>query len=73
MDRTTSELLVRYKARDTSPAHVTQPNQLWCADHKDEFILADRRYCYPLTITDYASRYLITCRAKPPIVTASLM
>ena len=23
-------------------------------------MLADRRYCYPLTITDFASRYLIT-------------
>lgn len=26
-------------------------------------MLADRRYCYPLTITDFASRYLITCEA----------
>ena len=26
-------------------------------------MLTDRRYCYPLTITDYASRYLITCDA----------
>ena len=26
-------------------------------------MLADRRYCYPLTITDFASRYLITCDA----------
>jgi len=33
------------------------------ADYKGEFMLADRRYCYPLTITDYASRYLITCDA----------
>src|SRR5436309_2664760 len=34
-----------------------------CADYKGEFMLADRRYCYPLTITDFASRYLITCEA----------
>ena len=34
-----------------------------CADYKGEFMLADRRYCYPLTITDFASRYLITCDA----------
>ena len=34
------------------------PNDLWCADYKGEFMLADRRYCYPLTITDFASRYL---------------
>jgi transposase InsO family protein len=37
-----------------------QPNELWCADYKGEFMLADRRYCYPLTVTDAASRYLIT-------------
>ena len=35
-----------------------EPNDLWCADYKGEFMLADRRYCYPLTITDFASRYL---------------
>jgi putative transposase len=53
----------RYKAKGTALAHVTDPNELWCADYKGEFMLADRRYCYPLTITDYASRYLITCDA----------
>jgi hypothetical protein len=26
-------------------------------------MLADRRYCYPLTISDFASRYLFTCDA----------
>ena len=26
-------------------------------------MLADRRYCYPLTITDFASRYLLQCEA----------
>jgi putative transposase len=26
-------------------------------------MLANRRYCYPLTITDFASRYLLTCEA----------
>jgi putative transposase len=31
--------------------------------YKGEFMLADRRYCYPLTITDFASRYLIRCEA----------
>ncbi len=25
-------------------------------------MLADRRYCYPLTITDFASRYLLVLR-----------
>jgi len=39
------------------------PNALWCADYKGEFLLGNRRYCYPLTITDFASRYLLACEA----------
>lgn len=53
----------RYKARGTSLSRPLQPNQLWCADFKGEFMLADRRYCFPLTITDFASRYLLRCEA----------
>ena len=49
----------RNKATGTPLSITEQPNDLWCADYKDEFMLADRRYCYPLTITDFASRYLI--------------
>ena len=26
-------------------------------------MLGDRRYCYPLTVTDHASRYLLLCEA----------
>ena len=53
----------RYKAEGTALSRPATPNELWCADYKGEFMLADRRYCYPLTITDFASRYLITCDA----------
>jgi putative transposase len=53
----------RHKACGTALARVSSPNELWCADYKGEFMLADRRYCYPLTVTDYASRNLITCDA----------
>ena len=28
-----------------------------------EFTLGNRRYCYPLTVTDHASRYLLLCEA----------
>jgi putative transposase len=55
----------RNKALGTALHHVKEPNQLWCADYKGEFMLPDRRYCYPLTITDYASRYVIACDALP--------
>src|SRR5215203_935570 len=53
----------RYKAKGTALSRPVQPNELWCADFKGEFQLADRRYCFPLTITDFATRYLICCDA----------
>ncbi len=53
----------RNKAQGTALSRPLQPNELWCADYKGEFMLADRRYCYPLTVTDFASRYLIACEA----------
>src|ERR1700682_3820380 len=53
----------RYKSEGTGLSQPERPNDLWCADYKGEFMLADRRYCYPLTITDFASRYLICCDA----------
>jgi putative transposase len=53
----------RAAATGTALSRPTIPNALWCADFKGEFMLGDRRYCYPLTITDFASRYLLTCEA----------
>jgi putative transposase len=53
----------RYRAQGTALSQPTRPNELWCADYKGEFMLADKRYCYPLTITDFASRYLLCCEA----------
>ena len=50
-------------AQGTHLSKPTRPNDLWCADYKGEFMLADKRYCYPLTITDFASRYLLCCDA----------
>ena len=34
----------------------------WCADFKGEFKLGNDRYCYPLTVTDHPSRFLL-CEA----------
>lgn len=53
----------RYKAEGTPLLHVQNPNDLWCADYKGEFMTADKKYCYPLTITDYASRFILSCEA----------
>ena len=51
----------RYKAEGTALYDVQVPNGLWCADYKGEFRLGNKRYCYPLTITDYHTRYLLCC------------
>lgn len=40
---------------------VKAPNELMTADFKGEFKTIDGRYCYPLTIADQFSRYLIAC------------
>jgi putative transposase len=42
---------------------ISSPNQVWCADFKGQFKTRDGIYCYPLTITDGFSRYLLGCQA----------
>lgn len=54
----------RWKAEGTALSLAREPNDLWCADYKGEFLLGDRRYCYPLTVTDFATRYLLACEGQ---------
>ncbi len=54
----------RYKARGTSLSDPQTSNGLWCADYKGEFLLGNKKYCYPLTISDYNSRYLLACEGQ---------
>jgi transposase InsO family protein len=51
------------KAVGTALSQAYNANDLWCADFKGEFKLGNGRYCYPLTVTDQASRYLLACEA----------
>jgi transposase InsO family protein len=53
----------RTRAQGTRLSAGLNPNDLWCTDYKGEFQLGNKRYCYPLTVTDYASRYLLLCEA----------
>jgi transposase InsO family protein len=53
----------RNKAQGTAPSQAMAPNDLWCADFKGEFKLGNRQYCYPLTVTDQASRFVLLCEA----------
>ncbi|MBW1854160.1 MAG: transposase [Deltaproteobacteria bacterium] len=39
-----------------------EPNKVWSADYKGQFKTGDGKLCYPLTITDNYSRYLLQCR-----------
>jgi transposase InsO family protein len=64
--------MVERKRRRRYPGHpgkptnqMEAPNETWCADFKGEFKTGDGVYCYPLTVTDGASRFLLGCQALP--------
>ena len=44
-------------------ADGTHANDVWCVDFKGHFALGDKSRCYPLTLTDHATRYLLKCEA----------
>jgi transposase InsO family protein len=65
------------KAGGTRLSVGLDPNDLWSADFKGEFKLGNRHYCYPLTVSDYASRFLLSCEAfdstkEKPVIEAFL-
>ena len=71
--------LVKKRKRRTRPKLIgtwlsspQEPNDLWCTDFKGEFLLTGRpkKYCYPLTISDSVSRYLISCEALESVKTS---
>ena len=53
----------RQRAQGTPLSQAFGPNDLWCCDFKGEFKLGNGRYCYPLTVTDQASRFILACEA----------
>jgi putative transposase len=44
-------------------APILAPNGTWTTDFKGEFRTGDRRYCYPLTLRDGHSRFVLQCAA----------
>lgn len=52
----------RVPAHGSPLAHCDGPNTVWSADFKGDFKLGGGRRCYPLTISDNFSRYLLQCR-----------
>ena len=62
--------LVRQRRRSSKPGHpgpplsvMAEPNAVWSADFKGHFKTRDGVYCYPLTVSDGYSRYLLGCQA----------
>lgn len=62
--------------RKRRPAHTptltglrvaNAPNDVWCIDYKGQFRLGDKTLCYPLTITDQFSRYILGCEGMSAI------
>ena len=45
------------------PAGTRAPNELWTADFKGQFRTRDWDWCYPLTIVDHHSRYVLGLQA----------
>jgi putative transposase len=63
--------LSRSKPRRRRPQHpgapmlqAGAPNEVWTADFKGQFRPGDGMYCYPLTVADAYSRYLLGCTAR---------
>ena len=54
----------------TVPIHTTAPNDLWTADFKGQFRTRNGIYCYPLTIADQHTRYLIRVHGLLSVRTA---
>jgi transposase InsO family protein len=53
---------IRATTATTQPfASVTGPNATWCVDFKGHFRMRDGVRCYPLTILDAYSRFLVRC------------
>jgi transposase InsO family protein len=59
----------RYRrAHPGCPKHkVEGPNDVWGADYKGQFRLKNGEYCFPLTVSDLASRYILGIDGHPAI------
>src|SRR3546814_4007211 len=63
----------RHKAKGTPLSPGQAPNDLWCVDFKGEFKLGNSRYCYPLTVTDHAARFILACEALESVKGAGVI
>ena len=61
-----------WKHPGAAPLQTTAPNQVWTIDFKGQFRMRDGIYCYPLTIVDHFSRYVLCCQGFPDVRAAGV-
>ncbi len=47
--------------------NASEPNGTWTADFKGEFPMGDGELCYPLTVQDMHSRFVLECWGRPDV------
>lgn len=57
----------RHTPQPTRLCEAAAPNDVWCIDYKGQFRLGDGSYCYPLTLTDQFSRFIVGCEGMSAI------
>jgi putative transposase len=57
-----------HPGRPLTPMH--EPNAIWTTDFKGQFPTRDGVLCYPLTVADGATRFLLACRALASVRTS---
>jgi len=57
----------RHRAQPTALREAGGPNDIWAIDYKGQLRLGDRSLCYPLTLTDHFSRYILGCEGMGAI------
>jgi transposase InsO family protein len=57
----------RHQSMPTPLREALAPNDVWCIDYKGQFRLGDGTYCYPLTLTDQFSRFILSCEGMAAI------
>lgn len=63
----------RWKHPGAVPFATTAPNQVWTVDFKGQFLMRNGLYCYPLTIVDHFSRYLLCCHGLCDVRTEGVL
>jgi putative transposase len=59
-----------HTALDGGPTPARTANHVWTADFKGQFRVGTGAYCYPLTVLDLHSHFLLGCTALPSIAVA---